>query len=171
MNNNKSIYQFNVKTLRGDEVSLSEYKGKSLIIVNTATECGQAPQLKILESIYQQYKNQGLEILAFPSNQFSQEPLEGKSISEFCEINYGVTFKIFDKIYVRGENAHPLFKFLSSKKLNGKFSAKPWWNFYKYIIDRNGNVVDYFYFRTYPNKKRVIRTIEKALASPNPRLF
>ncbi|MBC8173171.1 MAG: glutathione peroxidase [Chitinophagales bacterium] len=162
----QTIYQFTATTIEGKEISFSAYKGKVLIILNIATQCGQVPQLEKLEAIYQKYKEQGLEIVAFPSNQFAQEPRAGKAIMEFCERNYGITFPVFAKIDVKGKNAHPLFKFLGAKKLNGKFSAQPYWNFYKYIFDRDGNAVDYFISHTYPNKKRVILSIEKTLQKP-----
>ncbi|MBC8048311.1 MAG: redoxin domain-containing protein, partial [Fimbriimonadaceae bacterium] len=152
----KTIYQFTAKTLRGKEFSFNDHKGKALIVLNIATECGQVYQLEKIETIYKKYKDAGLEIIAFPSNQFSQEPREGNSIQEFCSVNYGATFTVCEKINVKGDDAHPVFKFLADKKLNGKFSARPKWNFYKYIFDRNGNAVDYFISYTQPDAKRVI---------------
>lgn len=163
-----SIYQFKAYTNAGKEISLEQYRGKVLMIVNIATECGQAPQLEILEQHYQKYKDRGFEILAFPSNQFAQEPREGENINEFCKLNYGVSFPVFRKVDVRGKQVDPLFKFLASRKLNGKFSAKPLWNFYKYIISRDGKPLDYFVSYTSPGKKKVIRSIEEALFNKHP---
>nr|MBP9549842.1 glutathione peroxidase [Chitinophagales bacterium] len=112
-----TIYKFTATSLEGKEIALSEYAGRVLLIVNTATHCGHVGQLQTLENVYQQYKEQGFEILGFPSNQFAnQEPLEGKAIGEFCTTNYGVSFQLFDKINVRGRDAHPLFKFFGDKK-------------------------------------------------------
>lgn len=164
----KTIYQFTVKDLQGKEVPLANYKDKVLLIVNTATRCGEVPQLSKLESLYQKYKNQGFEVLGFPSNQFAkQEPLDGEAIAEYCQINYGVSFKMFDKVDVRGSNAHPVFQFFYDKKQNGRIAARPWWNYYKFLIDRNGHVVDYFITYTYPNSKRLQRAIEKSLGIHN----
>ena len=160
----KSIYNFTADSVNGKEIPLSNYKGKVLLIVNTATHCGQVPQLGKLEKLYQHYKDQGFEILGFPSNQFAnQEPLDGADINEFCAVNYGVSFTIFQKTKVRGKHAHPLFKFFRNKNKNGKIGVQPWWNYYKFLIDRNGNVVDYFYTYTQPDNKRLTKAIEKTL--------
>src|SRR6201992_4065683 len=142
----KNIYQFNVEKLNGDEINLSQYEGKVLLIVNTASECGFTPQLKDLEALREEFKDKDFEILAFPSNDFGgQEPLEGESISSFCEVNYGSHYPIFGKIRVRGPYAHPLYKFLADRKQNGKVGAAPKWNFHKYLINKSGEVVDFFY--------------------------
>ena len=161
----QTVYQFTITKAKGEEISLKQYQGKVLLVINIATECGHTHQLKKLEEIYQKYQHQVFEILAFPSNQFAQEPRDNSEISSYCQINYGVTFPIFKKIEVIGNSAHPLFQFFAHKSLNGKFSAKPKWNFYKYIIGRDGKVIDYFISYTLPNKKRVIRKIEQALQS------
>ncbi|WP_182187248.1 glutathione peroxidase [Pectinatus frisingensis] len=160
-----SIYDFTVKTNHGEEKSLADYKGKVLIIVNTASKCGFTPQYEELEKVYLKYKDKGFEILAFPSNQFAQqEPGSAKEIEQFCKLNYGVTFPIFEKNDVRGETAQPLFKYLISQQafkgfdqnhpnakglqnaINTKFpsfmegdSIK--WNFTKFLVDKQGNVV------------------------------
>ena len=134
--NEKSIYKFNVLRLNGEEVSLNQYKNKVLLIVNTASGCGFTSQLKDLEALNEEFSHEDFEILAFPSNDFgSQEPLEGSEIENFCTLNYGVTFAIFEKIRVRGPHAHPLYKFLSEKKQNGSVNASPRWNFHKYLIN------------------------------------
>jgi len=139
-----SIYQFKANDIMGQEVNLKDYEGKVLMIVNTASECGLTPQFEGLEEIYQEYKDQGLEILGFPCNQFAnQDSGTNKEIKEFCQINYGVTFKMFEKIKVNGEDAHPLFKYLKSETgslLGGIIK----WNFTKFLVDKNGDVVQRF---------------------------
>lgn len=159
-----TVHDFKVKDIRGNEVELSQYKDKVLLIVNTASKCGLTPQYKDLENLYNEFKDKGLEILAFPSNQFmGQEPLEGDAIQEFCEINYGVTFKVFDKTDVIGDTQNPLFKYLSNKNENGKVNVAPKWNFQKYLVDKNGKVVDYFLPITNPDSSKVKNAIKKLL--------
>lgn len=162
----ENIYQFTVHTLQQKEISLQDYKGKVLLIVNTASECGFSPQLKNLELLRKHYEDYPFEILAFPSNDFGQqEPLEGDDIAAFCERNYQTHFTIFDKIDVRGEDVHPLFKFLADKNRNGKVSASPRWNFHKYLINSEGEVVDFFYPFTKPDSARVKKAINKLLTA------
>ncbi|MBC7744712.1 MAG: glutathione peroxidase [Flavobacterium sp.] len=162
--NEKSVYQFEVENVDGQLISLEKYKNKVLLIVNTATDCGFTPQLKDLESLRFNLNFEDFEILAFPSNDFGgQEPLEGEAIVSFCEINYDTHFSFFKKLRVRGEYAHPLFKFLSDKKQNGKVGASPRWNFHKYLINRRGEVVDFFYPFTKPNSSKVKKQILKLL--------
>lgn len=159
-----SIHQFKMKDLEGKEVDLSEYKGKVLLVVNTATECGFTPQLGGLEKLYEAYKDKGFEVLGFPSNDFQgQEPRDGDAIGQFCQKNYGVNFKLFEKSHVKGKDANELFKFLSDKKQNGKVSTSPKWNFHKYLVDKDGQVIDHFYTFTDPNAGRVKKAIEKLL--------
>eukprot|EP00834_Sanchytrium_tribonematis_P004805 NODE_256_length_11672_cov_0.220168.p7 type:complete len:165 gc:universal NODE_256_length_11672_cov_0.220168:9173-8679(-) len=137
----QTIYDFKA-TLNGKDVSMSEYKGKALLIVNTATECLYAKQFTGLEELHQKYKDQGLAILGFPCNQFNgQEPLEGDEIAIACKRNHGVTFPLFAKLDVNGENAHPLFEYLktSKKGILGTTSIK--WNFTKFLVDKDGNVL------------------------------
>ena len=135
-------------------------------MINTASKCGLTPQLKEMQAIYEEYKSQGLEILAFPSNNFGgQEPLEGKAIEEFCEIGYKTTFPIFAKIDVIGESRDPFFQFLSSKKENGKVNVSPKWNFQKYLINKKGEVVDYFLPITTVTSSSVKQKIEALLAA------
>ncbi|WP_316842400.1 glutathione peroxidase [Pedobacter gandavensis] len=158
----KSIHQFKVKLLNGTEKNLSDYKNKNLLIVNIASACGFAPQLKELQQLREELKSQDFEVLAFPSNDFGrQEPLEGAGIQEFCELNYGVEFPVFEKTMVRGEHAHPLFKFLGDKKLNGQLSSTPRWNFHKYLINKKGEVVDYFFPFTKPMSTKVKKKIQR----------
>ena len=160
----ESIYQFSVKDIQQNEVSLSKYKGKVLLIVNTASKCGFTPQLDGMEQLYEEFKGDGFEVLAFPSNDFAgQEPLDGEAIQQFCVTEYSASYPIFDKIHVKGKDADPLFEFFSKKKLNGKFSSKPKWNFHKYLIDKEGKVVDYFYSMTTPTSGKIKRSIKKLL--------
>ena len=161
---NQSIHQFTVKDTKGKEVQLARYKGKVLLIVNTATECGFAPQLKEMQALYEEFKGEDFEVLAFPSNDFAgQEPLDGEAIEQFCELNYQTTFPIFEKIHVKGKQAHELYQFLSSKKLNGQLSSTPKWNFHKYLIDKEGKIVDYFYTVTKPDAKKIKKAVRKLL--------
>ena len=136
------IYDFKVKDNLGKEISLENYKGKTLIIVNTASKCGLTSQFEDLEFLYKKYKNENFEILGFPCNQFAKQELNSNDeIQEFCQLNYGVTFKVFDKINVNGKNAHPLYKYLKKEK-SGIFGGSIKWNFTKFLIDKNGNVVE-----------------------------
>lgn len=162
----RSIYQFTVQCLNGEERKLIDYRDKVLLIVNTASECSFTPQLKDLEALRNDFEGDDFRILAFPSNDFGgQEPLAGDAIVSFCELNYDTHFEIFDKIRVRGEYAHPLYKFLADKKQNGHVGAVPRWNFHKYLINRDGEVVDFFYPFTKPNSSRIKKKIVKLLNS------
>ncbi len=165
MSESKNIFQYTVNDIDGKAVSLERYKGKVLLIVNTASKCGFTPQLDAMEKLYEEYKDQGFKILAFPSNDFGgQEPLEGAELKQFCMIKYEAQYPIFDKIHVKGKDAAPVFQFLSKKELNGKLNSVPKWNFHKYLIDKDGKVVDYFYTITSPTSKKIKRKIEALLA-------
>jgi glutathione peroxidase len=158
------FHELKFKTLQNKEFDFSNLKGKAVLIVNTASKCGFTPQLKGLEELYEKYQPKGLEIVAFPSNQFmGQEPLEGDGIAEFCEMNYGVKFPIMAKSDVRGDNKNKVFQFLTDKKQNGTNSQQPWWNFWKYLVDKNGNLVEVYSSFTKPTDKKVVKAIEKAL--------
>ena len=149
---NAQFYNFTAKTLQGKELSMETYKGKTILVVNTASKCGLTPQFEGLENLNQKYKDKGLVILGFPCNQFAnQEPGDEKSISEGCVLNYGVTFQMFAKIDVNGENTHPIYKYLKSQ-LSGFFGSKRKWNFTKFLIDANGNPVKRFSPTTKPEK-------------------
>ncbi len=138
------FYELEAKKLNGGLVSMEEYRGKTIIVVNTASKCGLTPQYEGLEKLYQDYKDQGLIILGFPCNQFgNQEAGNSDEIQEFCQINYGVSFPMFEKIEVNGENTHPIFKYLKSK-LGGLLGSKIKWNFTKFVIDKNGKPVKRF---------------------------
>jgi glutathione peroxidase len=157
-----SVYDFTVKTIRGKEQSLADYKGKVLLIVNTASKCGFTPQYKELQELYEQYRDRGFVVLGFPCNQFGhQEPGTEEEIEQFCQVNYGVTFPMFAKVDVNGENAHPLFQYLK-EKASGVLGTKVIkWNFTKFLVDRNGNVVARFASQTRPSELK--SEIEKLL--------
>lgn len=157
------LYDIDVTTITGESKSLSEFKGKVLLIVNTASKCGFTPQFKGLESLYEKYKDQGLEVLGFPCNQFlSQDPGDDAQISEFCELNYGVTFPMFSKIEVNGENTHPLFAHLKKEATGLLGSEKIKWNFTKFLVDSEGKVLGRYAPKTEP--KAIAKDIEAALA-------
>ncbi len=146
------FYAFSAKSLQGNEVSMENYKGMTVLVVNTASKCGLTPQYEGLERLYEKHKDKGLVVLGFPCNQFAnQEPGDEKSISDNCLINYGVTFPMFAKIDVNGKNAHPLYKYLRSE-LGGIFGSKIKWNFTKFLIDKNGKPVKRFSPTTSPEK-------------------
>ena len=159
-----NIYQFNLQRLDGEVISLSEYKNKVLLIVNTASQCGFTPQFKDLIALKNEFKDKGFEILALPSNDFGgQEPLDGKAISEFCE-DVGTNFPVFEKIRVRGPYAHPLYNFFADKKQNGKLSSIPRWNFHKFLISKTGIVTDFFYPFTKPTSSKIRKKIARLLS-------
>ena len=137
----RSIFDFSVTDINGNEVSLEKFKGKNLLIVNVASKCGFTPQYKELETIYQKNKDKDFEILAFPCNQFgAQEPGTEKEIQEFCDLNYSVTFPLFSKIEVNGPSAHPLYEHLKSAAPGILGSKAIKWNFTKFFVDKEGNV-------------------------------
>jgi glutathione peroxidase len=146
------FYQYSAKSLQGKEITMEAYKGKTILVVNTASECGLTPQYEGLEKLYEKYKDRGVVVLGFPCNQFgNQESGDEKSISEGCLVNYGVTFPMFSKIEVNGENAHPIYKYLK-KELGGLFGTKIKWNFTKFLIDSDGKPIKRFAPITKPEK-------------------
>lgn len=148
----QSFYDFTAASLQGKEIQMSTYKGKTILVVNTASKCGLTPQYEGLEKLYQKYKDKGLVILGFPCNQFAnQEAGDEKSISEGCLINYGVSFPMFAKIDVNGENAHPVYKYLKNE-LSGLLGSTIKWNFTKFLIDANGKPLKRFAPITKPEK-------------------
>lgn len=148
----KTVYDFTVKMTNGQQKSLRDYEGKPLIIVNTASKCGLTPQFEGLQELYNKYKEQGLEILGFPCDQFNNQEFENiEETTEFCQLNYGVTFPIFAKIDVNGENADPLFTFLKEQK-KGVLLKNIKWNFTKFLIDSQGQVVERYAPTTEPSK-------------------
>lgn len=157
-----SIYSFAANSLNGKAVDLSQYKGKVLLIVNTASNCGFTPQYKGLEAVYQQFKDKGVEVLGFPCNQFgAQEPGNADEIGAFCEKNYGVTFPLFEKVDVNGNNAHPLFEHLKNEAPGILGSKAIKWNFTKFLVDKNGKVVSRYAPTTKPEE--LLADIEKLL--------
>jgi glutathione peroxidase len=148
-----TIYDFAVPRLGGGEIRLDEFKGKTLLIVNTASECGFTPQYAGLEKLYRTLKDKGLVVLGFPCNQFAhQEPGDAKAIAEFCQLNYGVTFPMADKIDVNGERAHPLYAYLKSRAPGVLGSESIKWNFTKFLVDCNGQVVGRYAPATKPEE-------------------
>ena len=147
-----NFYDFSAKDIFGQDIDMNEYKGKVVLVVNTASKCGLTPQFKDLEELYKTYKDKGLEILGFPCNQFgNQDPGSNTEINNFCSLNYGVTFNMFEKIDVNGENAHPLYKFLRSKT-KGFLNRDIKWNFTKFLIDSEGKVIKRYSPTTPPMK-------------------
>ncbi|HOH46862.1 MAG TPA: glutathione peroxidase [Candidatus Cloacimonadota bacterium] len=159
-----SIYDIEVQTIIGKNVKLEEYKSKAVMVVNTASKCGFTKQYAELQELWEKYKDKGLMILGFPANNFmNQEPGDNASIEQFCRINYGVSFPIFAKISVRGKAIHPLFKFLTEKESNPKHAGKVTWNFNKFLISEQGEVIARFDARTKPLDPEVLKAIESAL--------
>jgi glutathione peroxidase len=139
----KTVYDFTVEDINGKKVSLSTYKGKTLLIVNVASKCGLTPQYADLQALYEKYKDKGLVVLGFPANNFmGQEPGSNSDISKFCKDEYKVTFPMFSKISVQGDNIHPLYKYLTTKKENGYADGQVKWNFQKFLISPDGKLVD-----------------------------
>jgi len=157
-----NFYKFTATSLQGKEIGMDSYKGKVVLVVNTASKCGLTPQYEGLEKLFEAYNDKGLVILGFPCNQFgNQEPGTEKEISEGCLVNYGVSFPMFSKIEVNGKDAHPIYKYLKDK-LPGFPFKKIKWNFTKFLIDRNGIPVKRFAPTTVPEK--LVKDIEKLLA-------
>ena len=157
---NLSFYDIKVKTIDGEDFDLSTLKGKKLLVVNVASKCGLTPQYKQLEELYKEYKNQNFEVLAFPNSDFAnQEYSDGQKISSFCQKNYGVTFPIFEKVSVKGNSKHSIYQWLTEKNKNGKKNVSVLWNFQKFIIDENGQWVDYFLPTTSPKSKKIVKWI------------
>lgn len=158
--------QFTVKTIDGKDQNLADYKGKVVLIVNVASKCGFTPQYKALEALYNKYQDQGLVILGFPANNFhSQEPGTNAEIEEFCTSKYDVTFPMMAKISVLGDDKAPLYQYLTGKDTDGDFGGEIGWNFTKFLVDRNGNVIARYASQTKPDSPKVVTEIEKALAA------
>lgn len=158
-----SVYDFSATNIKGQPVALSEYQGKVLLIVNTASKCGLTPQYEGLEKLYKDKNSQGLEILGFPCNQFAgQEPGDSDDIGQFCQLNYGVSFPMFEKVKVNGDDAHDLFKYLRSEAKGVLGSEKIKWNFTKFLVSRDGAVLKRYAPTDKPEK--IAKDIEKYLA-------
>src|SRR5215510_5199531 len=160
----KSVLDFTMKNIDGEDVKLSDYSGKVLMLVNVASKCGYTSQYKGLEAVYEKYKEQGLVVMGFPANNFFwQEPGTNEEIKTFCATKYNVTFPMFAKISVKGDKIHPLYKFLTSKQTNPEFGGAISWNFNKFLVDRAGKVVARFSSKDEPESGKVVQAIEQAL--------
>lgn len=158
-----SFYDFTMNDIDGKPVNLSQYKGKALLVVNTASFCGNTPQYTDLEAMYEQYRDKGFEILAFPANNFGQqEPGTNAEIKGFCLTKYSVSFPLFSKISVKGSDKHPLYQYLTEQS---PFPGEVEWNFQKYLVDRSGNVVARFPHRMKPTSPEIVKEVERALAA------
>jgi glutathione peroxidase len=159
------VLNFKMKSLDGKEVDLARYQGKVILIVNTASKCGYTPQYKGLEALHEKYADEGLVILGVPSNDFgSQEPGSDEQISEFCSKNYGVKFDMLSKVPVKGQDQAPLYKFLTSKETDPNFAGPIKWNFTKFLISRQGQIVNRFESKVKPESPEVTGAIEAQLA-------
>lgn len=153
----KNLHQFVVQDIEGNEFALSQFKGKKVMVVNTASKCGLTPQYETLEKLYQQYKDKDFVIVGFPANNFmQQEPGSNEEIAEFCQKNYGVSFPMMSKISVKGDDIHPLYKWLTTK-----MDSEVSWNFQKFLVDKKGEVVGVFSPRTKPDDEKIIQWIEE----------
>ena len=156
-----SFYDFKVETLDGETFDLSSLKGKKVLVVNTASKCGYTPQYEDLEKLYEEFSGDNFVVIGFPANNFmSQEPGTNKEIREFCTKNYGVTFPMMAKISVKGDDMHPLYKWLTTKDLNGVMDTKVKWNFQKYLVDEEGNLVDVAYSKEKPMSEKIVSWVE-----------
>ncbi|RED42893.1 glutathione peroxidase [Winogradskyella eximia] len=156
----KSIYDIEINNLQGQPIHLSEYKGKKILFVNVASKCGFTPQYKELQQLQETFKD-SLVVIGIPCNQFGkQEPGQADEIQEFCEVNYGVSFLISEKIDVKGAQQHPLYQWLTKKAINGKQNSVVKWNFQKYLVDEDGEFLDYFYSITKPLNSRITKYLK-----------
>ena len=161
--NTASLYDFTMADIDGKAVNLSQYRGKVLLLVNTASFCGNTPQYSDLQAMYEHYNEKGLEILAFPANNFGQqEPGSDQEIKNFCFTKYSLTFPLFSKISVKGSDKHPLYQFLTEQS---PFPGEVEWNFQKYLVDRSGNIVGRFHHRTQPLSPEIVKEVERVLAA------
>lgn len=158
----KSVYNIKVQDIIGNEISMSKYKGKVLLIVNVASKCGYTGQYKDLQALYEEYQDEDFAVLGFPANNFQdQEPGSNEEINRFCTSEYGVTFPMFSKISVKGEKMHPLYTFLTNKEINGRLDAPIKWNFQKFLVDRSGKVIRTFLPTERVTDKKIKRAIRK----------
>jgi glutathione peroxidase len=160
-----SIYDFTMKNIDGQQVNLSHYRGQVVLIVNVASRCGFTPQYDALEKLYTKYQSQGFVILGFPANNFmGQEPGTDEEIKNFCSAKYNVTFPMFSKISVKGDDMSPLYKYLTDKSTNPQFGGDIKWNFNKFLVDKNGKIIARFEPAVKPDSDPVVQAIENALA-------
>ena len=156
-----SIYDIQLHDINGKIIDLNRFKGRYIMFVNVASECGFTSQYSSLEELYQKYKKD-LVVIGVPCNQFGgQEPGSSNEIQEFCSVNYGITFILTQKIKVKGKGKHPLYKWLTEKKMNGKFSSSVKWNFQKYVINTKGDLINYFYSTTQPMSRKITAIFEQ----------
>lgn len=160
MQETQSIYNITINSLTGEPINLNDFKGKKILIVNTASECGFTGQYEGLQELYDTYKDK-LVVIGVPCNQFGgQEPGSASDIQSFCKLNYGVTFIMTEKVDVKGDEQHPLYTWLTSKELNGVSNSSIKWNFQKYLIDENGHLIDYYYSITKPNSSKITKHLQ-----------
>jgi glutathione peroxidase len=160
------IFNIKVEDIDGNERTLETHKGKVMLIVNVASKCGFTYQYESLEAVYQKYKDEGLVIIGFPSNDFlGQEPGTDEEIKQFCTLTYGVTFPMFSKVTVKGRQMHPLYRFLTSKETNPDFSGRITWNFNKFLVSRKGEIVNRFGSKDEPDSMEITNAIEEALVN------
>ena len=158
------LYDIKVTSISGESIPLSAYKVRVLVVVKSASKCGFTGQYEGLQKLYETYEKQGLVVLGFPSNDFmKQEPGSNEEIASFCKMNYGVTFPLFEKITVKGDDRHPLYRYLTAEESNPDYSGKISWNFNKFIISRDGKVIGRFGSRTKPDDKKLVAAIDGAL--------
>jgi len=159
-----SVLEFTLNSIDGQPAPLDSYKGKVLLLVNVASKCGFTPQYKALEAVYEKYKDQGLVVVGFPANNFmGQEPGTNEEIKTFCSRTYNVSFPMYSKISVKGDDKAPLYQFLTDSATNPKFGGEIKWNFTKFLVDRNGNVIARFEPAVTPDSPKVTEAIEQAL--------
>ncbi|HVF92505.1 MAG TPA: glutathione peroxidase [Blastocatellia bacterium] len=160
----KSVYDFAIKDINGKDVKLKHYRGKVVMLVNVASKCGYTPQYEGLQKIYAKYQAQGFVVLGIPANNFGgQEPGTNEEIKTFCSTKYNVTFPMFSKVSVKGDDIAPLYKFLTDKQTNPEFGGDITWNFNKFLVDRNGKIIARFTSKDAPESEKVIQTLEAAL--------
>lgn len=159
----ESPLDFDMTSIDGEEINLAGYKGKVVLMINVASKCGLTPQYEALQALFEKYKSDGLVVLGFPTNNFgAQEPGTNAEIKEFCAVNYGVSFPMFAKLSVQGDDLHPLYGFLTDESKNPQFGGEIKWNFTKFLVDRNGKLIARFEPRTAPDDQEVISAIESA---------
>lgn len=160
MSTSKSLYEIQIDSLQGKSIDLSKYKGKKILFVNVASKCGFTPQYKDLQKLHDAYQEK-LVIIGIPCNQFGkQEPGNSDEIQEFCEMNYGVSFLITEKIDVKGNDQHPLYTWLTKKIENGRKNSSVKWNFQKYLVDENGELIDYYFSMTSPTSSKIKKHLQ-----------
>lgn len=166
----RSVLDFTVRSIDGTDVPLSSYRGKVLLLVNVASQCGYTPQYKDLEALFRRYRDQGFMVLGFPANNFGeQEPGTDEEIREFCTATYGVTFDMFSKISVKGDDQHPLYRFITTQGGDSTVTGEVKWNFQKYLVGRDGRVLGRYLSRVKPLSDELTGAVEKALAEPAPK--